>query len=142
MDSINADEINPAQSLLECINDLVAVGKGGRVQLMEFAIDYPAGLHSLVMTLMLEIRDVPVLIDGIHYEFGELEIGFQMQKQVNELRVWRAVNKARKHSLSACQGCGTFARRKIVGDKVIILCSDCQKALDSKGKTGTWLDKY
>jgi len=142
MDSIKPEEITPAQSLLDRIDDLMAVGKGGRVKLSDIGIDYPAGLHNLVMNLMQEIRDIPVAIEGIHYGFGQLEVGFQMLKLRNELRVWKAINKARQQSHSTCQGCGGFARRKVVGDKVIVICSDCQKTLDRSGKTGTWLDRY
>jgi len=149
MASIKPEEMTAAQPLLDRIDDLIgriddllSVGKGGRVKLSDIGIDYPAGLHSLVRNLVLEIRDIPVAIEGIHYGFGQLEVGFHMLKQRNELRVWKAINKARQQSHSACQGCGGYARRKVVGDKVIVICSDCQKALDSQGKTGTWLDKY
>lgn len=146
MDSINILDMDHAlaviDQLLEPQEALFQLLKSGRAKLTGNSIDYPVGLQSLVETLIRDVRDIPVYIKAISYQFGQLEVGFQMLKQCNELRVWKAIDKARRESQQTCQGCGGYANRKVRGGKVTVICAACQKKLDASGETGTWLDKY
>jgi len=56
--------------------------------------------------------------------------------------VWRAIEQAKLKSRQTCVECGGGSRRKIRGENVVVICSDCIRIQETNGVTGTWLDKY
>jgi len=146
MDSINAPDMDDAIVIIDQPlapqEVLLQLLKGGMAKITDYSTDYPVGLQGLVETLMRSVRDIPVQISSISYQHGQLEVGYEMLRQRNELQVMKAIEKARRESFRCCQECGRLASRKVRGDELMVICPDCLKALDSTGKTGTWLDKY
>jgi len=87
---------------------------GGKVRLREFgSIAYPKGWYGLIETLMDEINRFPIELERVIEEFGELDVSFIPLTKTQEVKVWRAIDKARRESINTCMYCGGIGHRRI-----------------------------
>ena len=119
------------------------LSEGGKLQLTRYAaVDFKKGWLGIVDRLILFIKKYPIEILQITSEYGELDIQFKCCEKTQEVRVWRAIDAARRESHHACMECGKHGIRRIRGDKVIVICRECSMEAERNGETGTWLDRF
>ncbi len=115
----------------------------GRIRVISLTrVIYKKGWAAIIEELLNKIKRLPIDIIAISSEYGQLEISFECYEKTQEVRVWRAIEHAKLKSQQTCVECGGGSRRKIRGENVVVICSDCIHIQETNGVTGTWLDKY
>ena len=116
---------------------------GGRITVQSFAkIKYPKGWLNIVEEFVKNYKQYPIEIQSISAEYAQLDIVFRVYDKTQEVRVWRAIDKARELSRTTCMVCGGFGLRENRGADMVVICKDCSRQMETTGATGTWLDKY
>jgi hypothetical protein len=119
-------------------------------------IYYSYGWADIVKDFVNAIANCGAVIHGVKAEFGALEISFDVEKNKDEVKVWRAISIAREKSKITCELCGDdTGKRAVMQRDVKALCPDgCRQVIEETiGKlkldqkngtrcTGTWLDDY
>lgn len=119
------------------------VCQGSRIKihpLIDF--EYMKGWAVIVEDLITAIKKFPIQLDSIRTGSGQFDIKFHCYGRTQELKVWRAIDEAREKSRFSCMECGRGGSRKIIGNKVVVVCSECIQSVGENLETGTWLDKY
>ncbi|MGB7816654.1 MAG: hypothetical protein WBL28_09930 [Methylotenera sp.] len=133
-------DINNAFNANDHIDSLC---RNGRIRFIPHGrMNYKKGWAGIVEELINTIKRLPIEITSVSSDYGQLEIGFDCYQKTQEVRVWRAIDQAKYKSRQTCMECGGHSKRKIRGDTIVVICSDCIRIAESNGVTGTWLDRY
>lgn len=135
-DSISSNEFDSTVHM----QSICAIGRIKLIENIQFM--YKKGWVHIIEQLILEIRKYPIELQLMMTDFGQLDVFFECYEKTQEVRVWRAIHKAQLYSRTICMFCGESGVRKIRGDKLVVICSYCNRKAEDNGDTGTWLDRY
>lgn len=143
MASFKNDKDSENQNEFDATSHMKSICKIGRLKVHENTqFRYKQGWTHIIEQLILEIRKYPIELQLIVADFGSLEVFFECYERTQEVRVWRAINKAQLNAQSTCMFCGESGVRKVRGDKLVVICSYCNRKAEDNGDTGTWLDRF
>jgi hypothetical protein len=116
---------------------------GKKIKTAEMSeIHFSSGWKIIVKELIDTISNYSISLTYMSDAHSQLDVSFNVLDKTREVFVWRAIEKARRHSREICAGCGNQKhpwRNKVSVD---IFCETCAKNQAKQNSTGTWLDKY
>ena len=147
LDSFKSEESSSTQTekqeKFDAPKHLQSLCEGGKIVLGRFMdIKYQQGWGNILEKLIASIKCYPIELQLVASEYGHLDIIFQLYQKTQEVRVWRAIDTARRESKHTCMECGERGNWQFRDEKITVICSDCLKKAESNGETGTWLDRY
>lgn len=104
--------------------------------------EFDSGWKNIIKDFVDEIKNYSIAIVHMTDSYNQLDITFEAMGEPNELRVWRAIEKARQTSHSTCPSCGKRKENRHKRGTLSLLCQNCTENSTKNGKTGTWLDKF
>lgn len=104
--------------------------------------EFDSGWKNIIKDFVDEIKNYSIAIIHMTDSYNQLDITFEAMGDPNELRVWRAIEKARQISHKTCPSCGNRKENRHKRGTLRLLCQNCAENSTKNGKTGTWLDKF
>ncbi len=104
--------------------------------------EFDSGWKNIIKDFVDEIKNYSIAIIHMTDSYNQLDITFEAMGDPNELRVWRAIEKARQISHKTCPSCGNRKENRHKRGTLSLHCQECSENSTKNGKTGTWLDKF